>query len=579
MRRHLGARAREPRAPSPGSILLGMVGLVRPYPVRAVASVVLGLAMVVLATRLPLVLGTAVDNVVGHRRGGLVAAALLFLVLSVVRFACASVRREIGGSLGADVERDLRDRIARQVLRLDAAWHDQADTGQLLARANSDVAAIRVFLGFGSVFSLLNVLTVVIAVVQMWLLSARLTLVTLALAPLLVVLSFRYNRHAQGVFTRVQERVGLLTNVVEESAAGVQVIKAFGREDLRRAAFAREAGGLLDENLAAARLRARYGPLLALLPELSLVAVLWYGGRLVVHGDITLGTLVAVNSYLAMLSAPLQLFSELSGMTQKAIAAAARVFQILDTRPGVVDRPGAAALPRALSGARISFDQVSFAYPQGARPALAAVSLEVMPGDRVALVGDSGSGKSTLAALLSRAYDPASGRVRIDGHDISALTLSSVREAVTVVPAEPVLFAASLRENVTLGAPDASDDDIRLALWACAALDFVHALPDGLGTVLGERGTTLSGGQRQRVALARALLSRPRVLVLDDALSQLDALTEAAVLDRLGTALRDVTVLVMAGRRSNTRFTDRVVTLEAGRIVAGSGLEPARVLS
>ena len=200
------------------------------------------------------------------------------------------------------------------------------------------------------------------------------------------------------------------------------------------------------------------------------------------------------------------------------------------------------------------------------------MSLEVSSGDRVALVGDSGSGKSTLAALLSRAYDPTSGRVLVDGHDVTTLTLGSLREAVTVVPAEPVLFAATLRENVTLGAPDASDDDIRRALWACAALNFVRALPDGLDTVLGERGTTLSGGQRQRVVLARALLSRPRVLVLDDALCQLDALTEATVLDRLGTALRDVSVVVMAGRRSSTRFTNRVIMLDRPAEIVAAGV-------
>ena len=367
MTRHPGARGREPRAPSPGSILLRMVGLLRPYPMRAVASLVLGIAMVVLTTQLPLVLGTAVDSVVGHRPGRLADAALLFLALSAARFACAGLRRGIGGSLGADVECDLRDRIARHVLHLDAAWHDQADTGQLLARANSDVTAVRGFLGFGSVFSLLNVLTVAIAVVQMWLLSARLTLVTLAFAPLLAILSLRYNRQAHSVYRRVQERVGLLSTVVEESAVGVQVIKAFGREDLRRAAFAREADVLLAENLAAARLRARYGPLLALLPELSLVVVLWYGGRLVGHRDITLGTLVAVNSYLAMLSYPLQSFSELSGMAQRALAGAARVFQILDTDPRVTDRSGAVALPWSCIAARISFERVSFTYPQAAQ--------------------------------------------------------------------------------------------------------------------------------------------------------------------------------------------------------------------
>jgi ATP-binding cassette subfamily B protein len=572
--RYLGARGRKLRAPGPKiRILLRMTGLLRPYPVHAVLALVLGVVMVVLTTRLPLVLGSTVDNVVRRRPGALTGGLLLFLALALGRFACASLRRGLGGSLGVNVENDLRNRIARHVLALDAAWHDRADTGQLLARANSDVAAIRTFLGFGLVFTVLNTLTVTIAVVQMWRISVRLTLVTLAFAPLLAIGSLHYNRHAYRVFGRVQQRVGSLTTVVEESAAGVQVVKAFGREDVRRAAFAREADALLAENLSATRLRAWFTPLLSLLPALGLVAVLWYGSRLVAHSDITLGALVAVNSYLAMLDAPLQSASSLSGMAQRAFAGAARVFEVLDTPAGIADRPRAVALPRPSAGmprgCRVAFEYVSFLYPGADRPTLADVTFEIAPAERVALVADTGAGKSTLAALLSRAYDPTSGRIRIDGCDAAELTLGSLRAAVAVVPAEPFLFGGTLRDNLTLGAQDADEREIWYALWASAALGFAERLPDGLGTVLGERGTTLSGGQRQRVALARALLSHPRVLVLDDALSQLDALTEATVLDRLGRVLGGVSVLIMAGRQTNLRLADRVLTLEAGRVDAG----------
>jgi ATP-binding cassette subfamily B protein len=551
--------------------LLRIIGLLRPYSVRAALSLVLGIAMVVLTTCLPLVLGSTVDHgVVGRQPGALAAGALLFLALALARLACSASRRAIGGALGADVEYDLRNLIAGRVLSLDTGWHDQSVVGQLLARSSSDVGAIRIFIGFGFAFSLLNTLTVAVAITEMWLLSARLTLVTLAFAPLLAAVSLRYNLRARRVFRRVQDRVGLLTTVVEENAAGIKVVRAFGQERTQHATFTREADALLEDNLAATRLRARFGPLLALFPSLSLLAVLWYGCRLVAHRDLTLGALVAVNSYLVLVAAPLQSVSTLSGMAQRALAGAARVFEILDAPVAIADRRDAIALPRlrtgASRGAHVELDGVSFWYQGASRPALTDVRLEIAPGERVALVGDSGSGKSTLAALLTRAIDPASGRVRVDGYETAGLTLASLRATVVVVPADPVLFAATVRHNLTLGVQKATDLQIRSALHTCAALGFADRLPDGLDTMLDHRGVTLSGGQRQRIALARALLARPRVLVLDNALAQLDALTEATVLDRLAERLDGTSVLILAGRHANLRLASRVLTLDAGRL-------------
>lgn len=543
-----------------------MAGLLRTYPVRSVLALVLGIGIVGFTTRQPVVLGQAVDDVVGHRSGAAVGVAGLYLALSLSRFACASSRRYIGGSLGADIERDLRDRIAAHVLKLDAGWHDRAGTGELLARANSDVEAIRDFLSFGLVFSVLNALTVVIAVIQMLLLSAILALVALAFAPLLVVLMVRYNGRTHQVSRRIQDRIGAVTTVVEETAAGIQVVKALGAEEARYAALTGQSTRLLAENLSATRLRVAYGPLFSLLPQLSLVVVLWYGSRLVARHDISLGTLVAVVSYLEMIIFPLQSVSRLSGMAQRGMAGAARIFEVLETRPAVTDVADAVCLPEPPGpGARVSVENVTFRYPDSNSPALDGFSLDVASGERVAVIGDSGTGKSSLAALLRRDYDPDGGRIMLDGRQTTAITLQSLRAAVAVVPAEPILFAATLRDNLTLGAPSADDDAIKSALWAAGALDFTETLPGGLGAMLGERGTTLSGGQRQRVALARAVLAHPRLLILDDALSQLDALTEATVLERLAVAIDGVTVITLAGHGTNSWFYDRVLTLTRSR--------------
>jgi ATP-binding cassette subfamily B protein len=515
---------------------------------------------------IPLVTRAVIDGPVHDGdRGRLLPLGLLALAFGVVEAFLAFVRRWVQSYAALGIETSIRDDLYAHLQRLPVSFHDRWQSGQLLSRATTDLGVLRRFLGFGLVFLITNVATFVTIVFLLIRLYAPLGLVVAASAVPILWLSAAFERSYAEVARRVQDQQGDLTTHIEEGATGIRVIKAFGRRRLVLAQFSSGAERLYDSAMASVRLRARFWSLLDLVPNLTLAAVLLFGALAVGRGQLTLGGLIAFMSLMLYLVWPIEALGWILATAQEASTAADRLFEVLDTEPSILDRPGAVAL--ADPEGRLRFEGVSFCYPGSAEPVLRDVWLDVAPGETVALVGATGSGKTTLASLVPRLYDVTGGRITIDGVDIRDVLLTSLRQVVATAFEEPILFSASVRENLLLGTPSASPDEIDAAL-ALAQAEFVRDLPYGLDTRVGEQGLSLSGGQRQRLALARAVIGRPRILVLDDPLSALDVHTEALVEEALGRVLRGTTGLVVVHRPSTLALADRVAFLENGTITA-----------
>jgi ATP-binding cassette subfamily B protein len=474
-------------------------------------------------------------------------------------------RRIISGRQALGIERDMREELYGHLLRLSFGFYDRYQTGQLMSRATIDLQSVRFFLGFGLIFFAQNGLTVVSVTVVLLVVDWQLALIALWITPVLVAVAYRYSHVSHPVLRDVQQRLGEVATVAEESIVGVHVVKAFAQEERRQAQFERASGSVFDATVAAFRQRAVYVPLLSFLPMLAQAAVLLAAGRMVVSGSLTLGEFILFNLLLAMLIVPLRSLGMWIGQAQRATAAGERIFEVLDEPEGVEDRPGASRLP-AGPGA-IRFEGLSFGYhPE--RTVLADIDLEVAAGRTVALIGHTGSGKTTLAALVPRFYDATAGRVLVDGVDVRDVARRSLRSEIGVISQDPFVFSATVRDNIAFGASDAADDQVVAAARAAQAHAFVEALPQGYDTVIGERGITLSGGQRQRLAIARALLIDPRILILDDATASVDATTEAHIRDGLREVMRGRTTIIIAHRLSTIQLADEVVVLEHGRITA-----------
>jgi ATP-binding cassette subfamily B multidrug efflux pump len=495
--------------------------------------------------------------------------ALGLVVLALGRALFQFAQGYLSERASQGVAYDLRNALYAKIQSLSFSYHDRAQTGQLLTRATNDVELVRMFTGMGFLQFLNSVVMLVGSLILLFTMNWRLALVAVVILPLVLGLFSLFGLKARPMFSRVQKKLSALNTILQENLAGVRVVKAFVREPFEAERFGRGNQELLDEFLKVGRLMAFLFPTLFLVFNLSTLAIYWYGGFQVIGGDLTVGQLVAFNTYLMMVMMPVGVLGMIATMISRAAASAERIFEILDAQSEVADAPDAEPLP-PLEG-RVAFDDVHFRYFGGSKDGewvLDGVSFVAEPGQTVALLGATGSGKSTIINLIPRFYDVSEGRITVDGHDVRDVTIESLRSQIGIVLQEATLFTGTVRDNIAFGKPEATTEEIVAAAKAAEAHEFIMGFPKGYDTEVGERGVTLSGGQKQRIAIARALLLDPRILILDDSTSSVDFATEERIQQALDELMKGRTNFVIAQRISTVLNADQILVLDKGRVVA-----------
>jgi ATP-binding cassette subfamily B protein len=505
-------------------------------------------------------------NNMGNPETALLWSVALILLFALARGLFSFAQAFMSESASQGVAFDLRNHLLAKIQRLSFSYHDRNRTGQLMIRATDDVEKVRTFIGQGLLLAVGAVVLLVGALIMLLWTNWQLMLIVSPILPIAMVAFMVFGSVTQPLFAQVQARLSALNTVLQEALQGIKVVKAFAREPHEQARFDRSATDLMQQQIRVSMVLSFLFPVIFLIASLGQVAVLYFGGRQIINGTLSVGEWQKFSLYLVYVFFPLGQLGFIISQMSQATASAHRVFEIVDAKNEVVDKPDAMTLP-PVEG-RVGFENVSFRYFGSGEPVLNNISFQAQPGETVAVLGATGSGKSSIINLIPRFYDVSEGRITVDGHDIRDVTIESLRTQIGIVLQETNLFTGTLRDNIAFGRPDASDADVEAAARAAAAHDFIMSFPDGYNTAVGERGTTLSGGQKQRVAIARALLLNPRILILDDSTSSVDVATEAVIQHALDRLMKGRTSFVIAQRISTVLNADRILVLDKGRVAA-----------